>query len=67
MYDILATTSNPEIIKGVYKDELPVTYNAPKPEKIMFTDYTKIIIKAGDGGNGATSFRREKYVAAGRT
>lgn len=31
----------------------------------MFTDYTKIIIKAGDGGNGAITFRREKYVAAG--
>ena len=31
----------------------------------MFTDYTKIIIKSGNGGNGATSFRREKYVAAG--
>ncbi len=31
----------------------------------MFTDYTKIIIKSGDGGNGAVTFRREKYVAAG--
>ena len=31
----------------------------------MFTDYTKIIIKSGDGGNGSISFRREKYVAAG--
>lgn len=31
----------------------------------MFTDYTKIIIKAGDGGNGVATFRREKYVAAG--
>ena len=31
----------------------------------MFTDYTKITIKAGDGGNGAATFRREKYVAAG--
>ncbi len=31
----------------------------------MFTDYTKIIIKSGNGGNGAISFRREKYVAAG--
>ena len=31
----------------------------------MFTDYTKIIIKSGDGGHGAVSFRREKYVAAG--
>ena len=31
----------------------------------MFIDQTKIQIKAGDGGNGAVSFRREKYVAAG--
>lgn len=31
----------------------------------MYIDYAKIIIKSGDGGNGATSFRREKYVAAG--
>ena len=31
----------------------------------MFTDYTKIIIKSGNGGDGAVSFRREKYVAYG--
>lgn len=31
----------------------------------MFTDYVKIIIKSGDGGDGAVTFRREKYVAAG--
>ena len=31
----------------------------------MFIDHVKIYIKAGDGGNGAVSFRREKYVAAG--
>ena len=31
----------------------------------MFTDYVKIFIKAGDGGDGAVTFRREKYVAAG--
>lgn len=31
----------------------------------MFTDYVKIIVKSGDGGDGAISFRREKYVAAG--
>ena len=31
----------------------------------MFVDYVKIIIKSGDGGNGAKTFRREKYVAAG--
>ncbi len=31
----------------------------------MFVDYAKIIIKSGDGGDGAATFRREKYVAAG--
>ena len=31
----------------------------------MFVDQVKITVKAGDGGNGAISFRREKYVAAG--
>ena len=31
----------------------------------MFTDYVKILVKSGDGGDGAISFRREKYVAAG--
>lgn len=31
----------------------------------MFTDYVKIIVKSGNGGDGAVSFRREKYVAAG--
>ncbi len=31
----------------------------------MFIDIAKIFVKAGDGGNGAVSFHREKYVAAG--
>ena len=31
----------------------------------MFVDIVKISIKAGDGGNGAVSFHREKYVNAG--
>ena len=31
----------------------------------MFADYTKIYVKAGDGGDGAVAFHREKYVAAG--
>lgn len=31
----------------------------------MFVDKAKIFIKAGDGGDGAVSFHREKYVAAG--
>ncbi len=31
----------------------------------MFTDYVKILVKSGKGGDGAITFRREKYVAAG--
>lgn len=31
----------------------------------MFIDTATIYIRAGDGGNGAVTFRREKYVAAG--
>ncbi len=31
----------------------------------MFIDTAKIKIKAGDGGDGAVSFHREKYIAAG--
>ncbi|MBO5883232.1 MAG: GTPase ObgE [Clostridia bacterium] len=31
----------------------------------MFVDKVKIYIRAGDGGNGAISFRREKYVSHG--
>ena len=32
---------------------------------MIFIDQAKITIKAGNGGNGAVSFRREKYVASG--
>lgn len=31
----------------------------------MFIDSANIVLRAGDGGNGAVSFHREKYVAAG--
>ena len=31
----------------------------------MFIDSARIFIKAGDGGNGAVSFHREKYIAKG--
>ena len=31
----------------------------------MFVDYAVIKVKAGDGGNGIISFRREKHVAKG--
>jgi GTP-binding protein len=32
---------------------------------MKFIDYTKIYVKAGDGGRGCVSFRREKYVPKG--
>ena len=31
----------------------------------MFIDRARILVKAGDGGNGMSSFRREKYVPQG--
>ncbi|KAA3382973.1 GTPase CgtA, partial [Akkermansia muciniphila] len=31
----------------------------------MFVDVASIVVTAGNGGNGAVSFHREKYVAAG--
>ena len=31
----------------------------------MFIDYAKIVIGSGKGGNGAITFRREKYIANG--
>jgi GTP-binding protein len=32
---------------------------------MLLVDYAKIHVKAGDGGNGCVSFRREKYVTRG--
>lgn len=32
---------------------------------MMFVDIAKIFVKAGDGGDGAVAFHREKYVASG--
>ncbi|RMF35481.1 MAG: GTPase ObgE, partial [Chloroflexi bacterium] len=31
----------------------------------MFYDEARIYVKAGDGGNGAVAFRREKYIPFG--
>jgi GTPase len=31
----------------------------------LFIDYARIFVKAGNGGNGTVSFRREKYISAG--
>ncbi len=32
---------------------------------MAFIDEAKFFVKAGDGGNGCVSFRREKYVPRG--
>lgn len=37
-FDILATTSDETIIKGVYQNELPVAYEAPKSNKYKLED-----------------------------
>lgn len=37
MGDIVATTDNEVMIRRVYKHELPVTYDVPKPKKKIFT------------------------------
>ena len=36
-----------------------------KVNKMKFLDRAKIYVKAGDGGNGSASFRREKYIEFG--
>jgi GTP-binding protein len=33
---------------------------------MLFLDEARILVKAGDGGNGCLAFRREKFVPAGR-
>lgn len=35
--DIVATTDNPVMLRKMYKHELPVVYDAPKPQKKLFT------------------------------
>src|SRR5579862_5215506 len=41
------------------------THRLRYTEKRMFIDEARIRIKAGDGGNGAMAFRREKFVPRG--
>jgi len=47
-------------------DFLKIVFDYPTKEAgKMFVDSARIYVKAGDGGDGAVSFHREKYVAAG--
>jgi len=34
---------------------------------MKFLDQTKIYLKAGDGGSGSASFRREKFIESKKT
>ena len=52
-------------VRKVKQDNLILCMTSNIEGGNMFTDYTKIIIKSGNGGDGAVTFRREKYVAAG--
>lgn len=36
--DIIATTSDETVIKGVYRDELPIAYTPPKPNAVRIKD-----------------------------
>ena len=47
-YDILATTSDETVIKGVYKNELPVVYVAPKPDKKVIDDNAEDFLYKSD-------------------
>lgn len=37
----------------------------PTTDRMQFLDRARILVKGGDGGNGVTAFRREKYVPRG--
>ena len=37
----------------------------PAEEIMKFVDEANVIVEAGKGGNGALSFRREKYIPKG--
>lgn len=37
-YDIVSSTNNPVMIRSVYKNQKPVTYDIPKPFKKVFTE-----------------------------
>ncbi len=62
IFPTIATTTIPiqHVVESINKE----TGNRGG-ETVIFADTAKIYVKAGDGGNGAISFRREKFVPFG--
>jgi len=61
----LTTSGISEEFRKSSKDTRRPTNNTKKENNMKFLDKAKITIKAGDGGNGSASFRREKYIEFG--
>src|SRR5690606_21869416 len=51
--------------KGADLGGSPLVFSPRTGEGPVFLDTARIYVKGGDGGHGAVSFRREKYVPAG--
>ncbi len=49
----------------VYKSHAYTSNKYRNSKKMHFIDEVKIYLKAGDGGNGSSSFRREKFIEFG--
>jgi GTPase len=50
---------------SVNDSELATDHCRLTTDEMQFLDRAKILVKGGDGGNGVTAFRREKYVPRG--
>ena len=51
--------------RGLHRIKLHLRTRSAERKVSMFVDKASIKVKAGNGGNGAVAFHREKYIAAG--